>query len=179
MSAPGLEQQKLFADYGLESGAIFSPCRRWRYVLWRLWDRRLKLLLSISLNPSKADEFRPDNTVTKMMTYAGLWGYGGLIKLNLYAWCATKPAEMISQGVAAIGEENDYWIRETYRVLGPGGRDIIGLQVASWGAKDFLNRGPLIKEMIPNLYHLGLNQDGSPTHPLYLPLTIVPQPFAI
>src|ERR1041384_6480044 len=170
MSVSGSEQGKLFAGCGVEAGAIFSPCRKWRYVLWRVWDWRLKLLLSISLNPSKADEFRPDNTVvTKMMSYAKLWGYGGLIKANLYGWRATKPAEMIKQGVNAIGEENDYWLREIYRVLGPAGRDIIGLQVASWGAKDFLNRGPLIKEMIPNLYHLGLNKDQSPKHPLYLP----------
>jgi len=172
-------QQNLFADGGLESGAIFSPCRKWRYVLWRVRDPRLKLLVNTSLNPSKADAVRSDNTVTKMVTLARLWGFGGLIQLNIYAWRATSPAEMMKQGVDAIGEENDYWIQEVHRVLGPGGRDIIGLQLASWGTKDFLNRAPLIKEMIPNLHHLGLNKDQSPKHPLYLPLSIKPQPFVL
>src|SRR5215831_8417973 len=171
-------QQNLFTDCGLQSGAIFSPCRKWRYVLWRVWDPRLKLLVNTSLNPSKADEVRSDNTVTKMVTLAKLWSYGGLLQLNAYAWRATSPEEMIKQGVEAIGEENDYWISEVHRVLGPSGRDIIGLQLASWGTKDFLHRGPLIKDMIPNLHHLGLNQtDGSPKHPLYLPLSTKPQPF--
>jgi hypothetical protein len=177
VSAAASMQEVLFEGGGLETGAIFSDCERWRYVLWRVWNWQLRLLLSISLNPSKADAFRNDNTVSKMMRYARLWGFGGLIKLNAYGWRATSPAEMKSHGVEAIGDLNDFWIQQVWKVFGPEGRDQIGLSVGSWGQHDFLNRGPLIREYIPNLHHLGLNQNGSPTHPLYLPMTIKPMPF--
>ena len=173
----GPKQVKLFDGVGLETGAIFSPCQRWRYVLWRVWNPDLRLLLSISLNPSKADALRNDNTVSKMMRYAKLWGLGGLIKLNAYAWRDTSPAAMKKRGVGAIGELNDFWIQEVWRVFGPRGRDMIGVSVGSWGAHDFLNRGAIIRGYVPDLLHLGLNKDGSPKHPLYLPMTVRPEPF--
>ena len=177
MSAAASMQKVLFEGVGLESGAIFSDCRQWRYVLWRVWDWRLKLLLSISLNPSTACERFNDRTVSKMIRYAKLWGFGGLIKLNAYGWRATSPAEMKKHGVAAIGELNDFWIQQVWKVFGPAGRDQIGLSVGSWGNHDFLNRGQIIREYIPNLHHLGLNENGSPTHPLYLPMATKPMPF--
>jgi len=172
-------QQPLFDGVGLESGALFSDCRRWRYVLWRVWDWDLQLLLSISLNPSKADERFNDRTVSKMMRWARLWGFGGLIKLNCYGWRSKSPSEMKKQGVGAIGDLNDYWIQQVWRVFGPEGKDQIGLSIGSWGNDDFLNRGPLIREYVPNLYHLGLNQNGTPKHPLYLPMTTRPMPFSL
>lgn len=172
-----VDQQLILNGVGLESGAIFSDCRRWRYVLWRVWDWQLRLLLSISLNPSTACERFNDRTVGKMMKYARLWGFGGLIKLNVYGWRSKSPAEMQKQGVAAIGELNDFWIQQVWKVFGPEGRDQIGLSVGSWGNHDFLNRGPSIREYIPNLHYLRLNENGSPTHPLYLPMTTKPMPF--
>ena len=41
------------------SGATFSPCRRYRYTLWRQWDERPPATF-IMLNPSTADETRDD-----------------------------------------------------------------------------------------------------------------------
>lgn len=161
----------------MESGAIFSPCRKWRYVLWRIRNPALPLLVSIGLNPSRADEKRSDNTCSKMLKFAGLWGFGGLIKLNAYGWCATSPAEMKRHGIEAIGDLNDYWIEAVERTFGPGGRNIIGMRIACWGQHDFLKRGEVIKQYIPNLHHLGVNKDGTPTHPLYLPFTVRPTLF--
>ena len=177
VSAAASLQEVLFEGVGLETGAIFSDCRRWRYVLWRVWDWDLRLLLSISLNPSTACERFNDKTVAKMIRYAKLWGFGGLIKLNVYGWRAKSPKDMKKQGVAAIGDLNDFWIQEVWKVFGPDGRDQIGLSVGSWGNHDFLNRGPIIREYIPNLHYLKLNENGSPTHPLYLPMSTKPVPF--
>lgn len=112
-----------------------------------------------------------------MLKFAGLWGFGGLIKLNAYAWCATKPVEMKRQGVNAIGELNDYWIEAVERTLGPTGRNLIGMRIACWGQHDFLKRGEVIKQYVPNLYHFGVNQNGTPQHPLFLPFTSRPIPF--
>jgi hypothetical protein len=39
-----------------DKGAIFSPCRTWRYLLWRNWDLSLPACAFIGLNPSTADE---------------------------------------------------------------------------------------------------------------------------
>lgn len=177
VSAAANIQDTLFEGAGLETGAIFSECEQWRYVLWRVWNWQLKLLLSISLNPSKADAVRNDNTVSKMIALAKLWGFGGLIKLNAYGWRATSPEEMKKQGVAAIGDLNDYWIQEVWKVFGPAGRDQIGLSIGSWGRHDFLNRGEIIREYISDLHHFGLNQNGTPKHPLYLSMSVKPIPF--
>jgi hypothetical protein len=135
-------------------------------------------MVCYGLNPSKADEVRSDNTCTKELTLATRWGFGGLIKLNAYGWCSTSPAEMKKQGVAAIGDLNDYWIQAVERTFGPRGRNVIGLRLACWGIHDFLNRGAVIREYIPDLHHLGLNLNGTPKHPLYLPMTVRPILFA-
>lgn len=166
----GLPQGKLFEGVGMESGAIFSPCEKWRYVLWRVWDSELPMLISIGLNPSTADAVYNDRTVSKMIKYAKSLGYGGIIKLNVYAWRAKFPKEMMRQGVAAIGDLNDYWIQAVEQTFGPAGRDVIGMRIACWGQHDFLNRGAVIQQYIPDLHHFGLNGNGTPKHPLYLPL---------
>ncbi|QUY40546.1 DUF1643 domain-containing protein [Acaryochloris marina] len=46
------------------SGAAFSPCRTWRYQLWRRWNDA-PLLILMGLNPSKADESHNDPTGRK------------------------------------------------------------------------------------------------------------------
>jgi len=156
----------------MEMGAIFSDCRRWRYVLWRIWDTRLPAMCVIGTNPSVATEVINDRTISKLIKLAKLWGFGALFMLNAYAWCSTWPHEMKKQGVEAIGALNDYWIEATVR------REDVSMTIAAWGIHDFLNRGDLIKEIVPNLYHLGLNKDGSPKHPLFLPSTVRPTLFA-
>ena len=40
------------------SGAQFSRCRRWRYLLWRRWDESKPVANFLMLNPSTADELK-------------------------------------------------------------------------------------------------------------------------
>ena len=54
---------KLLELETMNSGADFSPCRKYRYKLWRIWDETLPLAMFIGLNPSTADEVKDDNTV--------------------------------------------------------------------------------------------------------------------
>ena len=71
-----------------DAGAEFSPCRKWRYLLWRRWDRTKPVANFLMLNPSTADEFKlvrvladdsPANAVTaaflKVVTPSGKVGY--------------------------------------------------------------------------------------------------------
>ncbi len=69
----------------MNKGAIFSPDRQYRYLLWRVWDDRKPLLLNISLNASDADENRNDPTTTRMIYRAGAGDFGGVYMANIYA----------------------------------------------------------------------------------------------
>jgi len=53
-----------------DSGAAFSACRRWRYLLWRCWDRAGPVANFLMLNPSTADEAKLDPTCARARAYA-------------------------------------------------------------------------------------------------------------
>src|SRR5712671_7466730 len=89
-----------------ESGAQFSRCRRWRYLLWRRWDEAKPAANFLMLNPSTADEVKLDPSCTRARNYAEKWGYGALIVTNLFAWRATDPKDMLHVK-KPVGEDND------------------------------------------------------------------------
>lgn len=64
----------------IDSGAIFSPCREYRYKLWRTWDASKLPLNVIGLNPSTADETKNDPTIRRCIQFAIDWGMLLLIK---------------------------------------------------------------------------------------------------
>jgi hypothetical protein len=69
-----------------------------------------------------------------------------------------------------VGEKNDFWIKK----LAQESKTI----VAAWGNHgSFMNRSKDIKEMIPNLYRLSINNSGEPAHPLYLKSNLTPKKF--
>ena len=78
------------------SGAVFSPCERYRYKLWRVWDpaRPLGCVMFLMLNPSTATDTEDDPTIRRCIGYARSWGYGGLYVGNLFAYRATDPADL-------------------------------------------------------------------------------------
>jgi hypothetical protein len=43
-------------DLIAQGGAIFSPCERYRYLLWRIWNPALPFWSFGMLNPSTADQ---------------------------------------------------------------------------------------------------------------------------
>ena len=77
-----------------EAGATFSPCRRWRYLLWRRWDATKPVANFLMLNPSTADEVKLDPTCSRARDYAERWGYGALIVTNIFAFRNTNPNQM-------------------------------------------------------------------------------------
>lgn len=155
----------------LDSGALFSPCRRWRYLLWRRWDPDKDVCAFIGLNPSTADEMTDDPTVRRCIRYAKDWGYGSLWMLNAYAFRATDPKVMKAQGANALGPRNNEYIAAATRYA--------KVIVAAWGAHCDSEREVDIWRLVTGagktLSALGWTKDGHPKHPLYLPASLTPQ----
>jgi len=147
------------------SGATFSPCRRWRYLLWRRWDAARPVANFLMLNPSTADELKLDPTCARARDYAERWGYGALVVTNIFAFRNTDPNRM--KAVAdPVGPGNDAAIVRAAREA--------ALVVCAWGNHGaFLERSSrvtaLLKENHVKLHALRVNAGGEPAHPLYLP----------
>jgi hypothetical protein len=152
---------------GSSKGAVFSDSRDYRYVLWRIWDRSKPYVLFVGLNPSTADENQDDPTIDRCRCFAESWGYGGILMVNLFAYCATDPADM-KKAADSIGSDNDEWIVRAAKDA--------GLVVAAWGNDgDFMDRPKQVMEFVPNMSCLGMNNTGQPKHPLYVKGDVTPQ----
>jgi hypothetical protein len=156
-----------------EAGALFSRCRRWRYLLWRQWDAAKPTANFLMLNPSTADELKLDPSCTRARNYAQAWGYGALIVTNLFGWRATDPGDM-KAAPEPIGRGNDAAILRAAREA--------SLVVCAWGNHGLhLDRSARVvrslrAEGVP-LHYLKMNGGGVPAHPLYLPGRLAPVPW--
>jgi hypothetical protein len=150
----------------MDKGAEFSPCRVWRYALWRTWDGGPRLVV-IGYNPSTADETTDDRTIGRCIDYARRWGCGGLVMLNLFAYRSTDP-DALYDVADPIGPGNDAALvehtREAPKIL------------AAWGAFPLAEeRGPAVLRLINRpVLCLGVTKQGMPRHPLYQPAELLP-----
>jgi hypothetical protein len=153
---------------GMDTGAIFSHDRIYRYMLWREWDVKLPTCTFIGLNPSTADETIDDPTIRRCIGFAREWGYGRMQMLNLFAYRATDPLVM-RLADDPIGPDNDRWLVEATRVS--------GLTVAAWGMHGvYRGRQQQVAELlranragrVGAVQCLGTTKSGCPRHPLYL-----------
>lgn len=160
--------------------AWFSPCQRYRYTLVRTIDHgflgaphQAETVNFIMLNPSTATATLDDPTIRRCAGYARRWGYGTLVVTNLFAYRATAPADMLA-AADPIGPENDAYISRAARGA--------ALVVAAWGQHGAHRRRDeqvrrLVQAAGKDVHYLRLNANGQPAHPLYLPATLVPQPY--
>jgi hypothetical protein len=149
--------------------AEISDCKKYRYALWRHWGAGKSYAMFIGLNPSIADEKIDDPTIRRCMAFAKDWGYDGLCMANLFAYRATLPEKM-KRSKDPIGPDTNKWLNKLAKKA-----DIV---VAAWGVHgQFMQRGQEVQQMIQPLQYLRLTKRGYPGHPLYLPKTLVPQPW--
>ena len=146
------------------SDAVLSTCERYRYQLTRQWDAQLSTVVFVMLNPSTADASSNDPTIRRCISFARSWGFGGLKVVNLFAWRATKPAEL--KTVAdPVGPDNDRYLLEAF-AQAPA-------TVVAWGANAPAARvqevGSLLRAAAIEIQCLGATQAGHPRHPLYVP----------
>lgn len=150
----------------METDANFSACRKYRYSLWRKWDDAKPYALFIGLNPSTANETEDDPTIRRCINFSKKWGYGGLHMVNLFAFRATKPCDLM-RAKEPIGPDNDKQIKILARHA--------GIIVAAWGNDGaYLGRSEALTSMLPHLKCLKINKSGEPAHPLYQPKSAMP-----
>lgn len=157
--------------------AVFSPCRMWRYTLWRELPIKAMAgvkdngyLACIGLNPSVADETNDDPTIRRVIGFARDWGHSGLMMLNLFAFRATDPRVM-KKAADPVGVDNDAVIA---RICSGA-----GMVLAAWGAGgDHRARDKAVCQILRDIkvrpYCLGTTRSGFPRHPLYVPAVTQP-----
>lgn len=147
----------------MRSAAVFSDCRRYRYLLTREWAPGLPSLCVIGLNPSTADETTDDPTIRRCIGFAKREGMGGLVMLNLFAWRATDPRDM-KRALDPIGPANDAVIEAV---------TLDRLVLCAWGVHGaYRLRDAAVIARLAQLgrqtVSLGTTKAGQPKHPLYL-----------
>jgi hypothetical protein len=156
----------------MTEGALLSPCRRYRYALYRVWNTDRPTVAFIMLNPSTADEVADDPTIRRCTGFAAAWGYGQLIVGNLFALRATDPRALAGDP-DPVGADNDGTLVTLARSH---------LVICAWGGRGGLRRrDAAVTALLAGLgsqpYALGFTQAGAPRHPLYLPATREPLPW--
>jgi hypothetical protein len=154
-------------------GATFSPCKKYRYTLWREWQTlspERTTVLFVMLNPSTADENVLDPTVRRCLGYAMQWGFNRMEIANIFALRSTDPRELYKCD-EPIGDENNDYIRKL-----AGGA---GLVIAAWGTHGkYRNRGDEVTKLLQEVskpHYLKRAKGGAPCHPLYLKADLKPQ----
>jgi len=149
------------ADLFNASRATLSPCRKYRYELWRIWDPARKPAVFIGLNPSTADETQDDPTIRRCKSFAERFDCGGLCMINLFAFRATDP-EAMKAATDPIGPDNDNHLLSCCAQA--------GVIVCAWGAHgSYRDREKQVCWLLKfNMKCLGRTKDGQPRHPLYL-----------
>jgi hypothetical protein len=153
----------------MRGSAVFSPCGRYRYALRRHWGGPGGEAMIVGLNPSTADADRDDPTIRRCIAFTRDWGYAGLCMTNLFAYRATKPADLMAAD-HPVGPDNDAWLLEAARNA--------AIVVAAWGVHGtWRGRDQAVRGMLPQLACLGLTRLGQPRHPLYLGRECRPVPW--
>jgi len=184
-NSEAVELESTQRAHPIERKTQFSPCRQYRYTLWRDWDfpalplgapedgfdgfKQLKdageYAMFIGLNPSTADETKDDPTIRKCIGFAKRWGYGALCMTNLFAFRATDP-KVMKHEENPVGRANLRCLQE-YAAKA-------GIVVAAWGVNGrHMAMDKIVRQWLSDagvkLYCLRMTASGFPEHPLYVP----------
>ena len=144
--------------------ASFSPCKRYRYSLTRMWDAAGARCCFCMLNPSTADAHVFDPTVRRCFGFARDWGFGSMEAVNVCAYRATKPSDLHAQD-EPMGPGNPRAIRRAAARA--------QLVIAAWGNHALEQPEALAHAERALMGHgnvrcFGLTGMGQPRHPLYV-----------
>jgi len=148
--------------------ATISPCGLFRLRLERRWGKGPSLPWCL-LNPSRADAQIDDPTSKKVVEFTRRATFDGAILVNVCGLRATNPAELLKVE-DPFGPFNDDALREV-------ARDAAAIEVpivCAWGTGGWVKGAgdralAIFADAGVSLLCLGVNADGSPKHPLYVP----------
>lgn len=149
-----------------KSHATFDRSLRHRFTLGRQWEEKRKIVSFCMLNPSTADAFRLDPTVTRCFGFATLWGAGGLIIVNLFSLRSPNPKDLrlsCEHGLTLNDDAIDNAV------------SVSDIFIVGWGNHGkYLSRAEIVLQRLRDrgaeVFRLGcLTRKGEPRHPLYLP----------
>ncbi len=162
--------ESLFTDGG---AAELSDDGMYRYSLRRTWGPGIHAVF-VMLNPSTADATQDDPTIRRCIGFAKREHCGGLLVVNLYAYRATKPADLW-RAADPVGRDNDFYLADAAVESNISGAPLI----AAWGALAGVARAERARRLLGHrLSCLGLTKSGAPRHPLYLAANSALRPFA-
>jgi len=139
---------------------------RYRDELRRCWDASLPMLVVCMLNPSTADHEKEDPTLLILIHFGKLWGFGGLIVVNLYSLRASRPSAMMA-AESPIGPNNAAYLNEAIAYAEEHG----GWLLAAWGndggweGRDEWFCARAMQAGV-TLKCLGTTNSGKPKHPM-------------
>jgi hypothetical protein len=170
-------------DVDVRRSARVSPDGAYRYTLVRRWSFGMAEYRPpaqfIMLNPSTADAELDDPTIRRCVGFARALAAGGIVVVNLYAYRATKPADLF-RAADPVGPEADDYLRHVARRAVLDDAPLI----AAWGANAKPDRIAQALDVIEHagardrLTALGVTAAGAPRHPLYLPAAARPTPWS-
>lgn len=149
-------------DRAIRRETVISSCNAYRYCLWREWQGQgAGYVAFVGLNPSTAGAVKDDPTIRRCVGFASRWGYSSMCMVNLFAFRATKPADLRTCA-DPIGSDNDDFLRELSRHA--------DLVVSCWGNHgSLLGRQQNVVKFLGITRCLGVTSQGQPKHPLYVP----------
>ncbi len=174
----------------MNSNAVFSPSRKYRYRLNRTINKSRKEIIFIGLNPSTADEEDNDSTLIRVLNFSKSWGYGSLVVINLFARISTSP-KLLKSSSNPIGPFNNFELKTN--IKGWSQNEFCDLWLG-WGVNgSFMKRDRNILKEIKKYSEnrmesfpkaqmpiaLGLTKGGHPRHPLYMANSSYFRPFRI
>lgn len=151
-------------------GAYLSGCRRYRYLLWRIWNPQLRFAVFVGLNPSTADAEVDDPTLKRCMAFAREWRLGGVVMANVFALRSADPSALLSRKDPS-GPYNHIWLSYALNL----GHE----HIACWGNLGIRQASIMLSGALQPFSCLGVTNKGAPRHPLYVPSRQERHPFTV
>ena len=161
------------------SFCLFSKCRSYRWILKRELLSGKKTIIFIGLNPSRANSYYNDRTLTRIINFASRWSYKDIYIINLFG-LVSKSSLQLSKSNDPTGGNNDLITLKSLEFWRKNNNCDLWL---GWGDKGQLNgRDRKVLKLIKNysylksnennysksVFCLGLSKKGNPRHPLYM-----------
>jgi len=163
-----------------EGTAVVSADGRFRYLLTRAWTNpaepglfdgpgEIRRMLFVMVNPSTADGDVDDPTIRRCKGYAKCEGFNRLEVVNLFAYRATNPDDLLKVD-DPVGVENEMYVRHAIEdadmVVCAWGAAYARLHARLFRVEQRLPIEMMVRSTGKTPYCLGFTKGGDPRHPL-------------